>query len=193
MKIHFIRHGQSKGNVDVKEYYNKADSDVELTEKGKQQSREAGTALIQRLTNGATPIMIHSPYIRARDTADEIDSVFIMAGIIAERYENPCIYERMWGSLRDIVNARSHTPEHFRFYYRPDRGESYADVYIRLGLFFSSTVQPVIDSKRVEDLIVVTHGDVIKVAKMILKGQTILAFEADSSFPKNCEIFTHNV
>jgi broad specificity phosphatase PhoE len=193
MKIHFVRHGESEGNVDRTKYYEKPDCDIALTARGIEQAREAGVKLLNSCVGSNGTIMIHSPYLRAKETADGIDCELIKGGIYSERYENPCIHERMWGSLREKVDGKTHTSEDFRFYHRPIGGESFAEVYVRVGLFFTTTVQPVIDSKRVDNLIIVSHGETIAIAKMILLHRSVEDFERDMCAPMNCEIFTFEI
>jgi broad specificity phosphatase PhoE len=62
MKIYLIRHGETTG--DVEDRYG-GDYDDHLTEKGKQESKE----LAKNLKNKEIEIIVHSPKIRAKETA----------------------------------------------------------------------------------------------------------------------------
>ena len=84
IKLICIRHGQSEANVDHKLYETLPDYTIPLTETGRHQARELGIEL-----NTTFPLMdnprylIHSPWVRARQTSEEIMSnLFIDMKII---------------------------------------------------------------------------------------------------------------
>lgn len=85
MRLFIVRHGQSKANVNWDENRNVADHAIDLTEIGYEQAKEAGKALAWYLENFISRFsstrdrilpqirLWHSPYRRARQTADAIE------------------------------------------------------------------------------------------------------------------------
>lgn len=184
MNVFFVRHGQSAGNVDNSVYGTIPDSEVPLTKTGIRQAEEAGEYF--REVFGDTEVqIITSPYLRARKTTDIIASKLYKVFVD----ETPLIREREWGSLRDnILKVDKVEREHlFDFYYRPDYGESFADAYNR-AVIFIETILPKYKNKNVNDnVIVVSHGEFIKVALMYVDRLPVRMFP-DINNIKNCEL-----
>lgn len=179
MNITFIRHGESLGNVDHKVYYDMPDWKVPLTKNGEEQARKIGKTL-----NGEYfdfDAIIHSPYVRAVETAkiinEELSPKLTMI-------ENPLCREREWGSLRDeieSVETKEQKEELFDFFRRPQGGESFADLYQRAIIFFND-----IDKMGYTNIIVVSHGEFIKICHMILCNINVEGFYRIPDI-KNCE------
>jgi len=79
MRIFLVRHGESNANVDWSENTRNADATIELTDKGHEQARAAGKFLSEWYAKYAgrqyPKIRLwHSPYLRAQQTADEIEA-----------------------------------------------------------------------------------------------------------------------
>lgn len=191
MKLHLVRHGQSIGNVNYETYYTIPDADIELTTEGIAQARCAGTHLIKACEQDNEIHLWNSPYIRAAQTADEIDSQFILSGRYPKRAEHIMLYERSWGALRDLVRSGSYTSTDFRFFSRPFNGESYVDVAVRVKIFLADVAA--LKLKETASLICVTHGDWMRVAHMILTGQTAAEFDQERYVPANAETRSYNI
>lgn len=177
MNVTFIRHGESLGNVDHKVYYNMPDWKVPLTKKGEEQARKIGEELHYEYFNA----IIHSPYIRAAETAKIINGELTNK---ANMIENPLCREREWGSLRneiESVETEEQKEELFDFFRRPQGGESFADLYQRAIIFFNE-----IDKMGYSDIIVVSHGEFIKICHMILYKKSVEGFYRIPDI-KNCE------
>jgi broad specificity phosphatase PhoE len=86
---------------------------------------------------------------------------------------SPLCIEREWGSLRDIVESRQKTEHHFNFYYRPNNGESYCDVYKRSAIFH----QWMVNNTVYENNIIVAHGEFNQVYLMHLLNWDVKEFE----------------
>lgn len=188
MNLFLVRHGESVGNVNQLEYFKTEDSKIPLTSKGRTQSHLAGREILDKLNTWCQPtLVVNSPYLRTSQTADEICKVFqANKSFMFTRAENPLLYERSWGALRDLVKNRKHTKDDFSFFSRPANGESFADVYTRVSLFFNSYINQV---KHIhKTIIVVTHGEWMRVADMYLSGTTVAEFDAVRDTPANCEI-----
>lgn len=79
MRIFLVRHGQSRANLDWSENTRLADAAIELTEEGHEQARAAGRFLADFFAKEARNTypkvrLWHSPYRRAKQTADEIEA-----------------------------------------------------------------------------------------------------------------------
>ena len=118
--------------------------------------------------------LVHSTYKRATQTADIIKATMddIMFSV-QKQIPSPLCIEREWGSLRDIVESRMKTEEHFNFYYRPLNGESFCDTYKRAAIFH----QWLLINSYYEDNIVVAHGEFNKVYLMHLLNWDVEEFE----------------
>lgn len=186
-KLYIIRHGESEANIDSSIYFFKNDSEIELTSNGIQQARICGKSLVNRLGQNKECCIFHSPYRRAKDTADLIDSEFVLAGIYGEIIEEPLIHERIWGELNYIVDTpRLDRKVHFNFFYKPVEGESFSDGYQRIVLFFQQ-LQFAKDSLP-DNIIIVSHGEAIRLMIMYLKKYSIEYFTDNRTNPKNGEI-----
>jgi broad specificity phosphatase PhoE len=186
MKIFLIRHGESRGNKDASEYFKYPDSEIELTPKGRVDALNAGLKVISLVKEpnnnkeypSTDPVyfnLVHSTYKRATQTAD----VIINGSMDYNNYSvqsivpSPLCIEREWGSLRDIVESRMKTEEHFNFYYRPLNGESFLDCYKRAAIFH----QWLLNTAKYENNIVVAHGEFNKVYLMHLLNWDVEEFE----------------
>jgi broad specificity phosphatase PhoE len=186
MRIFLVRHGESEGNVDKSKYFEKHDSDIELTPKGVDDALNAGLKIISILkgfqenktypTDNPTYFnLVHSTYKRASQTANIIAhaSMDYIKYRVERSVPSPLCIEREWGSLRDIVSSHLKTEEHFNFYYRPVNGESFCDVYKRAATFH----QWLWDTTIYENNIVVAHGEFNKVYLMHLLNWDVEEFE----------------
>lgn len=189
MKLYFVRHGESLGNVNPQTYYDYHDHEIPLTDIGRSQAVNVGKRISELVEDRPFRIM-HSPFRRATDTADIIDRQCILSGKYAQTSESPLIYERSWGNLRDIVDQHmtdEHT--HFNFFYRPTNGESFADVYQRVVLFFQELRQ---DPCK-DEVVIVSHGEWIRIALMYLRGYSIKYFTENHTNPENCYCIIENL
>ena len=189
-KIFLIRHAESEGNVDKSVYYEKHDSEILITEHGHAQAKECAVQLLQLVGNASVDIYASS-YIRARQTAQYMFDALSNDGKVISMQENPLLRERDWGSLRDIVDNRHLKKEaHFNFYYRPDKGESYADAYHRVFSFFTHLRCTHKDENK--DIVIVSHGEWIRLALMYLDGFGVDYFAEHRKNPKNASIIERN-
>jgi len=144
-------------------------------------------------------IMISSPYVRAKETASIIKDQFHKAKIFSY-LENPLIVERAWGNLRDEVEqlkTREERNHLFDFYRRPTGGESFADVYQRAFIFLEYLKNKFKYDRddpwdRENNIIIVSHGEFLKVLLMIIDGNTVEEFDGLPN-PKNCEIIMRTI
>lgn len=141
-RLLLVRHGQSAGNVardaaHAVEAYRidlpTRDADVPLSDLGKEQSRSLGQWLAEQPAGEQPEIVLVSPYLRARQTADLIART---TGVLREAGK-PAVDERLrekeFGILDGLTTAgiaalhpeqtafRKHVG---KFYHRPPGGES---------------------------------------------------------------------
>ncbi len=166
--ITLIRHGQSLGNIDVSAYNKLPDHAIPLTNIGKQQAYELGKDLLKENTK-----FIISPWRRTRETFIEISKAFAKF----ELEEDPRIREQEWGNMPDgRENTVDQRNTFGKFYYRYANGESCADVYLRITSFFES-LQKDFENTTYENLVIITHGETIKVMLMYLYGLSVNQYE----------------
>ena len=149
-RLWLVRHGQSQGNVareaaderglpmidiDVR------DVDVPLSELGCRQAEAAGRWFASLPRDERPEVILASPYVRARQTAEIICSQGALAGGPARTIIDERLREREFG-IFDRLTTRgirerfpdeaAHRRRLGKFYHRPPGGESWADVILRL-------------------------------------------------------------
>jgi broad specificity phosphatase PhoE len=215
MRIYLVRHGESEGNVDKNVHNIKPDHALNLTSKGEEQALAAGNFLntvlredynhqirgldyayrYEQLARCDKPRLWTSPYNRTRQTSDGL----LKAGIpIESRREHIALVEQQFGlfdgvSDEDLPIMFPAEHEHYkksadfegRFWARMPLGESRFDVSLRVHQAFGTFQR---DLKHgVEDLIIVTHGVVIRAFVMMWCHKEWEWFENEPN-PKNCSI-----
>lgn len=184
--LYLIRHGQSVANVDPSHYYTQHDHLIGLTDVGREQAKAAGERVAYLVQNRPFTI-VHSPFARAAETASIIDSQCILEGRYAKVHESPLLYERSWGNLREIVDSPEMDANmHFNFFYRPVSGESFADTFMRVTMF----MQEIRAGRFGEDndIVIVGHGEWIRLALMYLHGHSVEFFTKYHKNPENCQV-----
>lgn len=184
------------GNTNPETYYQMPDWKIPITENGKKQAEKVGKDL-SKMMHYAT--IISSPYMRARETASIIKDQFNKFRIFSY-LENTLIIERAWGNLRDEVDqfkTREERNHLFDFYRRPIGGESFADVYQRAFIFLEYLKNNFKYDQsdpwnRENNIIIVSHGEFLKVLLMIIDGNTVEEFDGLPN-PKNCEIIVRKI
>lgn len=162
--IYFIRHGETDWNRDRRYQGQK---DIPLNETGRAQARRNGVALRTFLPAIATARFVASPLGRTRETMEIIRTEL---GLAPTGYDvDPGIQELSYGvwegTLQDDlttsdpegVAARAKDP----FRWRPDAGESYADLFARVSGWANA-----ID----EDCVIVSHGGVSRCLRAHMLG-----------------------
>jgi broad specificity phosphatase PhoE len=193
-KIFLVRHAQSVGNVNPVEYYKKHDSEIELTPHGYTQAKECAQILLDTISPGKDVKLFTSPYARALETSSTIKEKFTNDFRYIETFENALLREREWGNLRDLISSREFDPKvHFNFYHRPSNGESFADAYVRVVTFFNMLQHTLLHTPCDTDVIIVSHGEWIRLALMHLDGTSVVQFGCANNIPKNCCVITREL
>lgn len=183
-RLWLVRHGQSQGNV-AREAADEAglpvididirDVDVPLSELGERQAEAAGHWFAQLPRDEKPEVILSSPYLRTRQTAE----IICKAGALAGGPERPIIDERLrereFGIFDRLttIGIREKYPEEAahrrrlgKFYHRPPGGESWADVILRLRSMLN-TINLHYRERRV---MVVCHQVVVLCMRYILEG-----------------------
>jgi probable phosphoglycerate mutase len=149
-RLILIRHGESEGNRDRMFTHN---SDVPLTERGREQARQAATLIARhfRVTR-----VVASPYARAHHTAEIIATVVGLPVQI-----EPALHEQCFGALAgQPYDALLSEPEYGvgpRWQWRPRGGESLEDVRSRVV----PAIESIAATNAGTDVVVVSHGGVM--------------------------------
>ena len=185
LSIKLVRHGESQANVGLVKTWEVGDHTIELTEKGHEQARQAGTLIGAEFFTGA--IAYSSPFRRARDTLDEL-----LTGAGVERstllhYEDPRLREVEHGYV-SVDTQRAMQTKYGPFYYRFEGGESPADCYDRTSGFLESMMRQVL-RVGAERVLIVTHGLTIRCFVMRFLHLTVEQFESMAN-PANGGVVT---
>jgi 2,3-bisphosphoglycerate-dependent phosphoglycerate mutase len=182
-KIWLVRHGQSQGNVardaaDAAGHHEIAidvrDVDVPLSELGVVQARAAGEWFAGLPAHERPEIILCSPYLRARQTAELICEAGGLAGGPAKSVIDERLREREFGifdrlTTLGIRNRFPEEAEHRRrlgkFYHRPPGGESWADVILRLRSMLNTINIQYCDRR----VLIVCHQVVVLCMRYILE------------------------
>jgi broad specificity phosphatase PhoE len=195
MRIFLVRHGESEGNVDKTAYKTIADHAIQLTDKGREQAREAGDFFASVHKDAPVKYRVWvSPYTRARQTADEfIDR--LPEKLIRDRHEHLLLAEQQFGAMNDA--GGEDPPEHIehikadydrakshggRIFARPWGGESRFDVCVRVHQAFG-TFHRDNERHKVSDLVVVAHGTTLRAFVMMWLNKPYEWFEAERNPP----------
>jgi probable phosphoglycerate mutase len=198
-----VRHGESAGNVarDIALCSNAEhidvrgrDMDVPLSERGETQAR-ALAQWFAALGEGRPDVVLTSPYLRARRTAELIKEGGGLAHSDVAAVTDERLREREFGVLDRLTSAGIATlhPDQAearaavgKFYYRPPGGESWCDVILRL--------RSVIDTINLHHaghrVLIVAHQAVVLCLRYLLEGLDeggVLAIDAQGDVA-NCSI-----
>jgi broad specificity phosphatase PhoE len=202
-----VRHGQSAGNVarDAAEARGlsdiaiaERDVDVSLSELGHRQAEALGQWFAGMPTGERPQVVLCSPYVRARQTADHVLAVLGAAPgaePAPERKIDERLREKEFGILDRLTRTgmRAKFPELAeqltrvgKFYFRPPGGESWCDVILRLRSFDEMLTR----EHRKERVLVVAHQVIVNCLRYLLERldeAQILAIDRAGDLP-NCGV-----
>ncbi|WP_072394115.1 histidine phosphatase family protein [Hyphomicrobium sp. CS1GBMeth3] len=162
--IYFIRHGETDWNRELRY---QGQRDIPLNDTGRAQARRNGETLRQFLPVIAETEFIASPLGRARETMEIIRAEL---GLPPSDYAiEPRLVELCYGAWEGTLQAdiKRDTPEAFAarsrdpFRWRPDKGESYADLFVRVSAWAGT---------RQRDSVIVSHGGVSRCLRAYVLG-----------------------
>jgi len=182
-RLWLVRHGQSQGNV-ARDAADEAgaheididlrDVDVPLSDLGRQQAEAAGRWFAALPPDERPEIMLSSPYVRAKQTAEIICRAGALAAGPAHTIIDERLREREFGIFDRLTTAgiRHKFPEEAahrrrlgKFYHRPPGGESWADVILRLRSMLNTINLHYCDRR----VLVVCHQVVVLCFRYILE------------------------
>jgi broad specificity phosphatase PhoE len=216
-----LRHAQSKGNVDYKEYKKNNNFDIDLSPLGEQQITKLGSIpLFSPLDyiDSRKLIIKCSPMLRAKKTANGvikclIDEHKIIENNISLNYDLSLIERHIgdangYKGLSDFFN---HLPEPKKEHdkreqqgilYRPPNGESLYDVYLRIKTFHYNLlhdVQDVINCSCMKNymtytVLIVSHCVTLTTYKRFLTGDIEQnPNDVSYDFQDNCSYFATTI
>jgi broad specificity phosphatase PhoE len=177
-----IRHGQSEGNVVRDEAERRQaldyvlgarDADVPLSELGQNQARAFGSWLAEQPEDKHPDVVLVSPYLRARQTAElalEAAGLEHLPSGVDERLRDREMGE--WDGLtwKGIVARHPEEAERAkvvgRYFHRPPGGESWADISLRLRTFLADVARELAGVR----VLVVAHDVVVQLTRAVVEG-----------------------
>jgi broad specificity phosphatase PhoE len=203
-RMWLVRHGQSQGNV-ARDIADEAgaheidielrDVDVPLSALGVEQAEAAGRWFAALPAEERPEIILSSPYVRAKQTAEIICKQGALAGGPSRTIVDERLREREFGIFDRLttLGIRDRFPEEAahrrrlgKFYHRPPGGESWADVILRLRSMLNTINLHYCDRR----LLVVCHQVVVLCFRYILEEldeATILSIDKQAEI-LNCGI-----
>jgi len=204
-EIWVVRHGQSAGNVarDLAEAANghridiaERDVDVPLSELGMQQSDALGAWFAALPPEQRPTVVLHSPYVRAFETANLIMQRFAGDDLVVRVDER--LREKEFGVLDRLTThgIAHHFPDLYeqrhhvgKFYFRPPGGESWCDVILRLRSVMDTLEREFCN----ERVLIVAHQVTVNCFRYLfehLSEAQILAFDREGDVP-NCSVTSY--
>jgi len=204
-EIWLVRHGQSAGNVarDLAEAaaghridIADRDVDVPLSDLGERQAQALGSWFASLPAEQQPTVVLHSPYVRAFETANIMLQRLDRSRIVVESDER--LREKEFGILDRLTThgiAHYH-PELYeqrqhvgKFYFRPPGGESWCDVILRLRNVIDTLTREYCG----ERVLIVAHQVTVNCFRYLferLSEKTILEYDRGGDVP-NCSVTSY--
>jgi len=204
-EIWLVRHGQSAGNVarDLAEAaaghridIADRDVDVPLSELGERQSQALGSWFAALPPEQQPTVVLHSPYVRAAETANILMQRLDRDKLVVEADER--LREKEFGILDRLTThgIAHHYPELYeqrqhvgKFYFRPPGGESWCDVILRLR----SVIDTLNREYCRERVLIVAHQVTVNCFRYLferMNEKAILDFDRAGDVP-NCSVTSY--
>jgi broad specificity phosphatase PhoE len=202
-----VRHGESAGNV-ARDLAVAArlpsiditvrDVDVPLSPLGERQSAALGRWFGQLPVHERPTVVLTSPYLRARQTADLLFAAAATKPVEHDAVVDERLREKEFGMLDRLtsVGIKERYPEQVtlrswlgKFYYRPPSGESWCDVILRLR----GMVDTITRDYRQERVLIVCHTVVVLCFRYLLERMSeeqLLAVDREQAVP-NCSVTSY--
>jgi probable phosphoglycerate mutase len=207
-RLWLVRHGQSQGNVARDEAHEAGqlvidldwrDVDVPLSDLGQRQAEATGRWFAALPEDQRPEVLLSSPYVRARQTAEAICKGGGLAGGAKSTVLDERLREREFGVFDGLTamgirekypDEAAHRAKMGKFYHRAPGGESWADVILRLRSAMNSIALQY-ENRRV---MIVCHQVVVLCLRYILEELTeaqILAIDRQAEI-LNCGICAYD-
>jgi broad specificity phosphatase PhoE len=206
-EIWLVRHGQSSGNVARDEAEAAAglhiqiaerDVDVPLSQLGERQSRALGRWFADLPREAQPNVVLHSPYLRATQTAQAIigqldqDSLLAVQADERLREKEFGILDRLttYGIAHKYPELHAQRQHVGKFYFRPPGGESWCDVILRLRSVLDTLTREYCR----ERVLIVAHQVIVNCFRYLferLDEASILAADRAGDVP-NCSVTSYS-
>jgi probable phosphoglycerate mutase len=194
-----VRHGESTANIAARDAardgldlidITEREADVPLSDLGRRQAETLNRRLEQTPESERPQLVISSPFLRARQTAEIATDGLDLPMRIDER-----LRDRDLGilDLHTAEGIRAEFPQeaerrqhHGKFYYRPPGGESWTDVALRLRMVLREIEQD-LPAQRV---LLVAHDVVVALVRYVLEDldEHVLMDEAKKTPVSNASL-----
>src|SRR5262245_15627130 len=200
IRIFLVRHGQSEANLDKTINARLPDHRIQLSAAGREQEAAVGKHLAATLGDSKHARILCSPYVRARQTSEEIEQALIGATIRFDKREAIELRELQFGLFDGIADEDlprlfpreyEHYDKHKRFegeFFAPmPLGESRCNVADRVkGVFGTVLRDAAADRPRpITDFLVISHGVTIRCFRMQWMHYSWEWYEREKN-PANC-------
>lgn len=184
-----IRHGQSEANVDNSIYYTKPDHKIELTAVGSGQAFVLYKELEKEYPNYKTNKIITSPWVRAKQTAEELKDLSFFPII-----EDPLIHEMLVMNSFDEMGTNkdfncSKRIDFSQYWHKTGSSESYIDAYNRARTFLQDLILNRYNLNHGDNLFIVSHGIFLSMLEIAIDKNTI----RKERHLDNCKYYTRTL
>lgn len=186
-RLILVRHGESEGNVDPSIYMTKQDHEVALTEKGRQDSIEAGVKLNEILLSHKEKnlsnlvfrtdfkkeikmVAFISPFLRTRETW-QIMETQLDKNINYHVVEDLRLMEKKWElfKTKEDMDKFVKSPDFTNIFYRNNNAEALVDVSHRIASFVDSLVLRSSLGMLPDNVVIVSHWWALALMTIYLK------------------------
>lgn len=169
MLIHFARHGETDFNAKKRHQL----PNTQLSFLGIKQAK----SLAHLVKTMKIDVIISSPYTRAKETAEiiaeKIGADIIFSSLFRER-KRPSIIEGKLGNDKDVIIVKQIIENNF---HNPDFIHSDEENFIALKKRARDAINYILNIQQ-ENILVVTHGDFIKIlSACLLFGEDFTSYE----------------
>jgi len=200
IRIFLVRHGQSEANLDKTINARLPDHRIELSTVGREQAAAVGRHLATTLSDSRHVRILCSPYVRARQTSEEIEQALTSAAIRFDKREAIELRELQFGLFDGIADEDlprlfpreyEHYEKHKRFegeFFAPmPLGESRCNVADRVKGVFGTVLRDAAAERPspITDFLIVSHGVTIRCFRMQWMHYSWEWYEREKN-PANC-------
>lgn len=190
-RIILIRHGESEANLNPKIYESIPDFKISLSEKGKEQAKEAGKKLKELIGNESVLFYV-SPYLRTNQTYE-----YIKEALVGNKIKTKIEYlirEIEFGNYHYFDDDKMQEIKDFgKFFYRYDNGESCGDVGNRVFLFRHKLYEKMGNIRYTyrDNIVLVTHECFMRNFMLNFLHHSSVDYDKIRA-PTNCELWILN-
>jgi broad specificity phosphatase PhoE len=201
IRIFLVRHGESEANLDKSVNTSLPDHSIALSAEGHKQAAKAGEHLAATLGGSRVRIFV-SPYLRTRQTSEQIERALDAAKVHFDRREAIELRELEFGLFDGIPDDALHTtyPDEYKHYEKYKRfageffapmplGESRCNVADRVKGVFGTILRDASSDRPhpISDFVIVSHGVTIRCFRMQWMHYSWEWYDQQKN-PRNCSV-----